>query len=246
MKISSEWFNKKLFFGFLILVALLTFVDWILFGRTPIHEIKSVTTAVSEKIAGHKMSGFAGAAQAAAVSAAAAVQQQPAVPVFDPTNVTKAQFKEWFGSEVSQMNQYHVDADAVQQRYLQITAKMSPAQFKELSVVARTKSPNINERVLAAYLLGFSGYANVGDLAAFASSPIVLDGKPEVHTVAETQQVQERALRVLAIDRLADLAHGENIAAAKTALTELVKLSQTVKDPSVKVYAENKLKEISK
>ena len=244
MKFSSKLFNKKLFFGFFFLVALLALVDWILFGRTPMHEIKSVTTAVSDKIKGKSIGGFAGAAQNYAVSATSVVQ--PAVSLFDPSVSTPAQFKEWFDSEVKLMNQYNVSEEVVQQRYLQITRKMTPAQFKQLSVVARTKSPNINDRVLAAYLLGYSGYANVSDLAALASSPIKLEGKPEAHTMAETQQVQERALRVLAINRLADLTQGDDAAAAKTALAELTQLSRTIKDPSLKIYAQNKLKEISK
>jgi len=244
MKFLSETFNKKLFFGFLFLVALLALIDWALFGRTPIHEIKTVTAAVSDKIKSNRIGGFAGAAQTYAVSASAAAQ--PAVAVFDPSAATPAQFKEWYASEVKLMNQYNVSEDVVQQRYLQITRKMTPAQFKQLSIVARTKSPNINDRVLAAYLLGYSGYANVGDLSALATSPIKLEGKPEAHSMAETQQVQERALRVLAINRLADLTHGEDAAAAKTALAELTKLSRTIKDPSLKIYAQNKLKEISK
>jgi len=245
MKFSGEWFNKKLFFGFLILVALLALIDWILFGRTPIHEIESVTTAVSEKIKGKKnVGGFAGAAQAHAVSAKAAAQA--AAPAFDPSAATPAQFKEWFDAEVKLMNQYNVNEEVVQQRYLQITGKMTPAQFKQLAVVARTKSANVNDRILAAYLLGYSGYANVADLSALVLSPIKLDGKPEAHSLAETQQVQERALRVLAINRLADLARGDDVAAANKALAELTKLSRSVKDLSVKNYAENKLKEISK
>lgn len=245
MKFSSEWFNKKLFFGFIILVALLALIDWFLFGRTPMHEIKTVTAAAQAgvaKITG-KQGGFAGAAQAHAASATAALQ---AAPVIDVATATPVQFKQWFDSEVSLMNQYNVNEEQMQQRYLQLTSKMKPEQFSLLSVVARTKSPNINERVLAAYLLGFAGYANLGSLTALALSPIKLDGKPEAHSLAETQQVQERALRVLAINRLADLARGEDAAAANKALAQLKLIATTVKDPSVKNYAENKLKEISK
>lgn len=243
MKFSTELFNKKLLFGFIILVALLALIDWFLFGRTPIHEIKSVTTAVSEKIKGKNVGGFAGAAQAHAdaVSATAA-----AVPSFDPSAATQQEFKAWFGSEVEMMNQYNVNEEVVLQRYLQVTKKMTPAQFAQLSIVARTKSPNINNRILAAYLLGFSGYANVGDLTALALSPIKLEGKPEAHSVAETQQVQERALRVLAINRLADLARGDDVAASKKALAQLQLISRSSTDPNIKLYAQNKLKEISK
>ena len=245
MKFSSEWFNKKLFFGFIILVALLALIDWFLFGRTPMHEIKTVTQAAQAgvaKITG-KPGGFAGAAQAHAASATAALQT---APVIDASTATPEQFKAWFDSEVVLMNQYNVNEEQMQQRYLELTAKMTPAQFKQLSVVARTKSPNINERVLASYLLGFAGYANVGDLTVLALSPIKLDGKPEAHSLAETQQVQERALRVLAINRLADLARGNDAAAAKKALDQLTLIAKTVKDPSLKIYAQNKLQEISK
>lgn len=246
MKFSSEWFNKKLFFGFLILAALLMLLDWVLFGRTPMHELKTVSTAVSEKINGKRVGGFAGAAQAHAVSATAAANVQPVAPPFDPTNANAIQFKEWFGGEVKLMDQYNVSEDVIQQRFLQITAKMTPTQFRSLSVVARTKSSSVNERILAAYLLGFSGYANVDDLTTLAVSPIKLDGKPTPHSFAETQQVQERALRLLAINRLADLARGQDVEAAKKALAQLTLISKNVKDISVKNYAENKLKEISK
>lgn len=245
MKFSSEWFNKKLFFGFIILVALLALIDWFLFGRTPMHEIKTVTEAakvVGAKITG-KPGGFAGAAHAHAASATAALQT---APVIDASKATPEQFKVWFDSEVNLMNQYNVNEDQMQQRYLELTAKMTPAQFKQLSVVARTKSPNVNERILAAYLLGYSGYANINDLSALVTAPIQLDGKPEPHSVAETQQVQERALRVLAINRLANLAQGNDPAQAKKAVAELKRLATTLKDASLKNYAENKLKEISK
>lgn len=245
MKFSSEWFNKKLFFGFIILVALLALIDWFLFGRTPMHEIKTVTQAAQAgvaKITG-KPGGFAGAAQAHAASATAALQT---TPVIDASTATPEQFKTWFDSEVNLMNQYNVNEEQMRQRYLELTAKMKPAQFKQLAVVARTKSPNINERVLAAYLLGYSGYANINDLSALVAAPIQLDGKPEAHSVAETQQVQERALRVLAINRLADLAQGNDPEQAKKAVAELKRLAATLKDPSLKIYAENKLQEISK
>lgn len=246
MKFFNEPSNRKLLIGFLILVALLALIDWILFGRTPIHEIKSVTTAVSEKIQGKKVGGFAGAAQAHADSASATAAAQLSVASFDPSAATPEQFKTWFSSEVSLMDQFNVSEDVIQQRYLQVTNKMTPAQFAQLSVVARTKSTNVNDRILAAYLLGYSGYANVGDLTALALSPIKLEGKPEAHSMAETQQVQERALRVLAINRLADLARGEDATASKKALAQLQLISRSSADPSIKNYAQNKLKEILK
>lgn len=245
MKISSEWFNKKLVFGFIILVALLALIDWFLFGRTPMHEINTVKAAAQAgvaKITGNP-GGFAGAAQAHAVSATAALQKPP---VINAATATPAQFKEWFDSEVKLMNQYNVNEELMQQRYLELTAKMTPAQFKQLSVVARTKSPNINERILAAYLLGYAGYASVGDLSTLVSTPILLDGKPEPHTVYETQQTQERALRILAINRLADLAHGNDSEKAKKAVAELKRISATIRDENLKNYAQNKLQEISK
>ena len=245
MKFFNEPSNRKLLVSFVILVLMLALIDWFLFGRTPMHEIKKATEvaqAVGAKITGNP-GGFAGAAQAHAASATAALQTAPTI---DLATATPEQFKTWFNSEVALMNQYNVDEEQMQQRYLQLTAKMSPAQFKQLSMVARTKTPNVNERVLAAYFLGFSGYANMGDLVGFVEAPIVLDGKPEAHSLAETQQVQERALRVLAINRLADLAHGDNPEQAKKAVSELKKLATTLKDPSLKNYAGNKLKEISK
>ena len=65
MKFSSELFNKKLFFGFFFLAALLALIDWALFGRNPLHEIKSVTTAVSDKIISKRIGGFAAVAETA-------------------------------------------------------------------------------------------------------------------------------------------------------------------------------------
>ena len=246
MKFSTDLFNKKLLFGFLGLVALLALIDWFLFGRTPMHEIKSVTQA-AQSVGAHitgRSGGFAGAAEAHAAASASAAAL-PAVPAIEPATATKEQFKIWFNSEVAMMDQYNVNEEAIQQRYLQLTAKMTPAQFTELSIVARTKSPNINERILASYLLGYSGYASIGDLSNLVAAPIVLDGKPEPHSLAETQQVQERALRVLAINKLASLAQGADATQSKKAADELQKLAKTLKDQSLRNYAQNKLKEIS-
>lgn len=246
MKFSNNLLNKKLMLGFLVLVTLLALIDWFLFGRTPMYEIKSVTLAaqsVGAKLSG-RSSGFAGAAEAhAAASATSAATKS--IMAIEPASATPEQFKVWFDSEVAQMAQYNVNEEAIQQRYLQLTAQMTPAQFAQLSIVARTKSPNMNERVLASYLLGYSSYASISDLSAVANAPIVLDGKPLPHSLAETQQVQERALRVLAINRLASLAQGSDATQSKKAFDELQNLAQTLKDQSLRNYAQNKLKEIS-
>lgn len=239
MKLSANWFNKKLFFGFLFLVLLLAIIDWLIFGRTPMQEINTVKEMVSQKKSGEQASGFYGAAKAYAASATLAAQN------FEPATANAEQFEQWFKSEAQAMNHYNVNEDKIQERYLRITAQMTPAQFKVLSQIAMRSNPNVSERILAAYLLGYAGYDSLSDLSALASSEIKLDGVPNAHTAAETQQTQERALRVLAINRLADLARGEDAAAAANALAELKKLIPTIKDANLKNYAQNKLKEIS-
>lgn len=245
MIFSNKWFNKKLFFGFIFLVALLALIDWVLFGRTPLHEFQKVTEAAQAgvaKITGQH-SGFAGAAQAHLASATAALQ---APLTFEVATATPEQFKIWFDSEVKIMDQYNVNTDQLQQRYLELTAKMKPEQFSKLSVIARTKSDRVNERVLAAYLLGYAGYANISDLAALVQAEFKLDGEPTAHSAAETQQVQEQSLRVLAINRLADLARGDDKVLALKALAQLKLIVKNVKNITLKNYAQNKLNEISK
>lgn len=224
MKFSNKWFNKKFFFGFVFLVLLLAIIDWLIYGRTPAQEIKSVTEAAS---------GFYGAAKAHAESASVAAQAL--VDNFQPAKVTEVEFKKWFQNEVKIMNQFNVNEDSIRQRYLQVTSKMTPQQFGELAKMAKAKTQNVSEKILAAYLLAYAGHHSVSDLAAFAASDIELDGSPNAHSVAETQLVQERALRVLAINRLAELEQTE----------ELKKLIPTIKDSSLKNYAQNKLNEIS-
>jgi hypothetical protein len=241
MKNSFNWLNKKLFFGFIFLVALLALIDWVIFGNTPADEMEKVRAAVTKKI---NPGGFYGAAKEHAATSSLAIQQ--AVEKFSAQGATAEEFKKWFEDEVSLMSQFNVNEEAYRDRYLQITAKMTPEQFKILAEKAATKTTNASEKMLAAYLLGYAGYESATDLASFAASDIQLDGAPNPHSAAETQATQERAIRVLAINRLADLARGDDGSAANAARVELEKLISRIKDPSLKNYAQNKIKELSK
>lgn len=236
-------FKNKYFVGFVILAALLIFVEWIIFGRTPVQDIYFVSSAVVKTVT-------PSAASQTAVTQEAAVAQNlkdsETVAQFDPKSADDAEFKRWFAAEVNLMNQYNVNEDSVQARYQQIAARMTPDQFSQLAEIAGTKTPNISERVLASYLLSYSGYSSLKDLGSFAKSNFHPEGNPTAHSVAETQLVQERALRILAIDRFVTLAKGSDAASAQKAKRELEDLISGIKDSVLKNYAQSKLKEISK
>lgn len=256
MKFLNNLIHKKFVIGFIILIMLLALFDWLLFGRTPMQEFETVKDVVSQKLTDVSDDQAADAKQETATqtqsnSSPSLTGQNSAADSFNPKSATDQQFKTWLNEEVREMSDFNVNEEALQQRYLKLTAQMTAAQFQQLSKLAQSSSKNVSEKILAAYLLSFSGYDSLKDLSALAQSSYQLDGvpkggQPKPHSLAETQQVQERALRILAINRLVALAQGDQADLAQKAYQELKSMIRGMKDSYLKDYAQNKFKEISK
>jgi len=238
-----QFFKNKYFVGIIVLLSLLAFIDWILFGRTLVHEFHAVTTAVNKTLnAGKDISTQSASSTVSSESVSSAEQNL----IFVPSKASQEQFKNWLNEESKSMLNYNVNAEALTQKYQTLTAKMTKEQFEILAGVAKSNESDANKKVLSAYLMGYAGYDSMQTLAEFASSSYKLSGEVNVHSVAEAEQTRERAMRVIAIDRFAALAQGDQNDQAEKAKQELKKLIQTIRDPYLKNYAQSKLSELSK
>lgn len=242
----KKLFENKYIKGTLFLILLLAAVDFIIFGRTPVQEIKTVATVVSSKVANFTSGTSQGQEQVDPNSQAGPVfKLSEQVENFNPQQASLIQFKEWFSQEVKLMSQFNTaDEQATKERYLKITAKMNSEQFKVISDMFTSKTQIADEKILSSYLLSMMGYEGVKILGDLATFPIPVQGRPEAHSVDETILTRERAMRVLLINRLYDLALANQGVEAQNAVRELEKVIANLKDSNLKNYAQSKLQEI--
>lgn len=239
MKTFLNNLNSKYVYGVLFLLAMLMLIDWFVFSRTPVDELKQVTSAVSERIQKTKE-----ISNDEIVSGTAIEGTQYESTIIDPRKINSTELRNWVGREAKAMNSFNAEEEALKDHYQKIGENLSPEQFKLLSDVILNRKAILNERILSAYLIGYAGYSSIEDLARVISAEIKVDGAPVAHSLAETQMVQERAMRVLAINRLVDLAKGPDKNAANNAKDQLTKLIPTIKDATLRNYAQSKLTEI--
>jgi len=234
--------KNKYVIGFIILVSLLAFLDWIIFGRSPVKELTTV-----KEVVGQKIQEVANVDLNSAGSAAQTENREQSEITNNFNKMDNQAFKNWLDAEAQIMNNFNVNAEALTEKYKQIAEQMTLEQFSELAKVVQSDEPNANKKVLSAYLLAFAGYGSIADLSKTILSPLNVQGNPnEPHSTAEVQQTRERAMRVLLIDRFFNLAQGSNKSEAENAKQELKKLISSISDLYLRNYAQSKFNELSK
>jgi len=234
--------KNKYVIGFIVLVSLLALIDWMIFGRSPVKELNTVKEVVGQTIG---QATTANQNNASATTQVVDEQKQEAIENFN--KLDSSAFANWLNSEAKSMNDFNVNAEALTQKYNQITQQMTREQFAELAKVVRSDEVNANKKILSAYLLAYAGYGSIGDLSKTITSALNVHGNPnEPHSSAEVEQTRERAMRVLLIDRLFNLAKGSNKSEAENAKQELQKLISSISDLYLRNYAQSKFNELSK
>jgi len=116
---------------------------------------------------------------------------------------------------------------------------LKPEDFEFFKSVALTLKLPAQKRILATYIMIIGGNDSLEDIGEFIQAPLDAPPNPAPHSVDETTAGREKAMRVMAIDALADRAKSDP--SAKTALAKMI---PDIQDPWVKSYAEKKLKEL--
>jgi len=217
--------------GFLL--ALLLFATW---NRSPLAPSFSMSfSPASENLNPAKNSSGENSENLAPDS------PPPGTPeaTFNPQAASSEEFQTWLDAESGRLRGFSVDSAAKEQELKQTAAQLRPEQRRALLEAATNTALEIDRRIFSAYLLSISPEAAAPELSQLAAADLILAARPEPHTVGETQNTQERALRILAINRLADLAKD-----SVPARQELAKLIPRIKDASLRDYASQKNQQI--
>ncbi len=176
---------------------------------------------------------------ASPTNAATAGSGQNQVSENSVTNKTPQQFAAWLKTEASSLDRSdrrNADKDTLlRQQALQFT----PENINYLRATATNKLAPANEKIVAAYLLTLASSNSQQALQEIAQTPFSLSNPQPAHSIGETTLMQEKAIRVVAIDEL--FIRHENDAISRQ---ELATALQKIPDPSLRQYALKRLAEL--
>ena len=142
-------------------------------------------------------------------------------------------------TESSSLNSTKLDADAAERKVREEAAAMGEAEFRYAKDLALLTTAPANERILAVYLLARAQPRSWAVLADIVSAPLPNSGRAEPHSVDEAKAAQEKAMRLIPIDELADAAV-KNLESRE----ELKRWEAAQRDPTVKRYIQRKISEL--
>ena len=155
------------------------------------------------------------------------------------TGKTSEQFAQWLKNEaasVDRSDRANSDKDVVlRQLALQFTAE----NINYLRATATNKLAPANEKIVAAYLLTLAPSSSQEALQEIAQTPFSLASPQPAHSIGETTLMQEKAIRVVAIDEL--FIRLENDAISRQQLEAAI---QKIPDPFLRQYALKRLAEL--
>ena len=152
---------------------------------------------------------------------------------------TPTQFSDWLKSEAQLLDindPNNADKDAI--------LKAKAAQFTESNIqylrkTATDTAVSANERIMAVYFLSLSSDNALSALIDVAGSPFSLPSPQPVHSLGESTLMQEKAIRVVAIDELFN--RFENNAITRAQLQSGI---DRITEPGLKQYATRRLTEL--
>lgn len=163
----------------------------------------------------------------------------PSYPSEESPEAVK-KFKSWFETvsadiEASGSSNFF-GLDEIKQRASQLTLD----QQEWLVQLAVDTQAAAKRKIMAVFLLSEGGLHTTASLAEFVEAPLQAKGIGEPHSPDETRNMQEKSLRVMAIDSLAEKAKTD-----RDSYDLLVSSIGRIEDPYLKSYAERKLAEIA-
>ena len=234
----KKYFFNKYTVGVIFLVMLLAFIDWLIYGKAHIDNLHSATEQMIQQVARlqkKQTSPDANQTKNETASTSATIQAID----FNPNESSLTEFQSWLLKEQEEMNNLNVNENKKADELQSVAVSLTKEQVKYLSDRLQNRKTPVREKILSAYLLSQSNDQFLAEILRAAVSPIVIDGEPKAHSVAEVQQTQERSIKILLINKAAEIAKTSTVALAdfKSSISQ-------IKDPYLKSYAEQKLKEL--
>jgi hypothetical protein len=142
-------------------------------------------------------------------------------------------------SEAKTFNSTKLDAEAVERRVQAEADQLTAADLQFLATKAQGLNSRASDRILSAYLLISSKEKGWGPLRDLVLAP--LQGKPDAppHTVDEAQAMQEKTIRIMAIEGLFEQALKN-----RQAREEFLRILSELRDPTLVNYAQKRAKEL--
>lgn len=172
----------------------------------------------------------------------------PAAQIFEEevTNVSSdmpgteanAVFKAWFRDEARKLDTRGVSTKAIEDDLKNQSQKFSRSQWSYLVDRSEMAEAPMGERILATYLLSLAS-ENIQDMMNVAMASNSNPGPHPPHSLDEIADAQERALKIMALDAIAQGSQSreEKIAALESVIADL-------EDPTVLKYAQQKVADL--
>lgn len=143
----------------------------------------------------------------------------------------------WFADEAKKMDTSMVDPQEKEAELKDRALRFTPEEITFLAKTSTNPKATANERIEATYLLTLSSSTN--SLLEISKSPLSLVSPQQVHSIGETLLMQEKAIRIMAIDEL--FIRAKDNAALRPSLLQAI---NQIQDEAVKHYALNRYKEL--
>ena len=155
------------------------------------------------------------------------------------TENASSQFADWFKSE-AQLLDKNDPSNLDKENTLKLrAAQFSTNEIQYLKKAAIDLRVSANERITAVYFLTIASEAALSSLFDVAAAPYTLQNPQPAHSLGESTLMQEKAIRVVAIDEL--FIRYQNNAITRSELESGI---QRISDPGLKQYAVNRLLEL--
>ncbi|OFZ31494.1 MAG: hypothetical protein A2622_02605 [Bdellovibrionales bacterium RIFCSPHIGHO2_01_FULL_40_29] len=156
-----------------------------------------------------------------------------------PPPTATAEFKKWFSAEAEKIDRTNENFMDRERELRQHAAHFTTSQIDHLKSTALSETASGNERIMASYFLTIGGLNSLAALIDVAQAPYSITNPQPAHSLGETTLMQEKAIRMMAIDEL--FAKYEIDAITKKQLTEaLIKIP----DQALKQHALKRLEEL--
>jgi len=150
-------------------------------------------------------------------------------------------FAKWIHEEANQIEQLTPNSAAIRQRLVDVTRSLTPAQAWQLFATARSPGAPAKEKIFAAFVLAEAGdRANV-QLQQLITAPVITTAPQEPHSEGEMKGIQERSLRLMALEAL--IGRAEHDPAAREVLEHSI---PNIPDTYMKQLAQRRLDEFKR
>ena len=141
-------------------------------------------------------------------------------------------FASWVQTEASNLENRSSNQAEQEKVFKQKAQTLTRAEISSLKHSALSTSNSANERIFATYLLTLGSETTNSTLADIAKKELSLTSPQPVHSTGETQLMQEKALRTMAIDELFGRAKKD-----PNLRTQFLQMAQQISDSALRQYA---------